>query len=329
MITPYLGLNAAGDPMVMDNDLAQRFQAGDIGFRTNATLRRDEWRDIDTAVLQANRSRLIGIADIKARGLVHNISQGLYTTVMEYEKISKMGRAKVSMDGEREPTEDRVLYSTHYFPLPIIHQDFSINERVLGASRMRQSKLDTTQAEESGRTVAEEQEIILFQGSSAFAYGGGTIYGYIDHPNRQTGSITAAWGASGADPVQDVINMKQALIAKGFYGPFCVYIPTAYETALDANYVTGAGAVNITVRERILKIGNVEAVKVADYLATGNVVMAQMTSNVVRMITGMPLQTRQWTVGSGMRHHFKVLTIDVPQIRADKNDNCGVAHYSV
>ena len=297
-------------------------------LRTNTVLRKDEWALMDDAVLQANRSRLIGVADLKKRGLTYSIGNGLATMVLEYEKVSKLGRANMNMDGEAQGRRDRLTFEVGYLPLPIIYQDFSINARVLAASRLHNSKLDTTTAEAAGRSVAEELERMLFLGTSSFSFGSGTIYGYLDAPHRCTGTFVAWDAASGADPVEDVIAMKQALISKGFYGPFVVYIPTSYETALDKNYVSGAAAVNITVRERILKIGQVESVTVADYLTSGNIVMVCMQKDVIRMVTGMPLRNVEWMEGAGMRTNFKVMTIDIPQIRYDKDGNCGIAHYA-
>jgi len=328
MLTEFLTFDAQGNPQVAGNELAQGLSSGNCGLRTNAVLRKDEWVHMEDAVIQANLDRSVGVADLKSRGLVYDVANGLYTTVLQYETVGKMGRANVDMDAESQPQEDGQLFGIGYFPLPIIHKEFSINERVLGASRMGRSKLDTTQGEEAGRVVGEEKEIILFRGSNSFAFGGGTIYGYMDHPHRNLGDLTAAWGASGADPFGDVVAMKAALVAKGFHGPFALYVPTAYESALDANYVTGAAAVNITVRERILKIGGIESIKTADHLTAGSVILVQLTKNVVRMVTGMTMQMRQWTQNGGARTHFRALEIDIPQIRTDSANNCGVAHYS-
>jgi len=297
-------------------------------LRTNTVLRKDEWKQMDTAILKAVRSRLIGVADLKSKGLVFDLGpNALATMQLEYENASKLGRATISMDGETQGRRDRITFGLGYLPIPIIHQDYSLNARVLAASRLRQSKLDTSTAVEAATTVAEEIEIMLFQGTSSFSFGSGVIYGYTDVPNRSTGTFTA-WTASGADPVANIMTMKQALITNNFFGPYMVYIPTAYETALDANYVTGAAAVNITVRERIMKIGNIQDIKVADYLTAGAVVMVQMTENVVRMVSGLGVQNVEWKGGGGMRTNFKVLTIDVPQIRSTKDSKVGVAHYT-
>ena len=53
-----------------------------------------------------------------------------------------------------------------------------------------------------------------------------------------------------------------------------------------------------------------------------------MTSDVVRLVEGLPITPVEWTVEGGTIFNFKVMTIRVPQIRADQDGNSGVVHYS-
>lgn len=304
--------------------LACNMDVSKLRMATNTTLRKEEWIKMDEAILKAARRRLNGVADLKSRGLVYNLGNALATTVLEYETVSQLGRAKMTMDGEVQGERDRLTFGMGYLPIPIVFQDFSINARVLAASRTRGSNLDTTTGEEAAITVAEELETILFQGASSFTYGSGVLYGYTDHPNRNLGTFTA-WTASGADPVKNIRDMKQQLLTKRFYGPFVVYISSAYETVLDDDYVIGYPK---TIRQRIMEIGQIADIKVADFLPVSTLLMVQMTSNVVRMVGGMPLTNLEWKEGAGMRTYYKVMTIDVPQIRADKDGNCGVCHWT-
>ena len=299
---------------------------GDLsGLRTNTTLRQDEWKMMDEAILRENRRRLIGVADLKSRGLTMDLGNGLATMIFEYERVGSLGRAQMTMDGETQGARDRLTFDVGYLPIPIIFQDYSINARVLAASRLRGSSIDTTTGEEAGKSVAEELEILLFQGASSFTYGSGVLYGYTDAPNRMTGTGTI-WGNSGSDPVTNVRAMKQQMINARFYGPYVVYIPTAYETVLDDDYVAGYPK---TVRARLLEIGNIEDVKVADFCPANTLIMVNMNSSTVRMVSGMGVTNLQWTQGAGMRTYFKVMTIDVPQIRYDKSLRCGIVHWTM
>jgi hypothetical protein len=176
--------------------------------------------------------------------------------------------------------------------------------------------------------VSEKIEEILFTGASTYTYGGGTIYGYTDFTHRTTGSLTANWddsAASGTTILADVRAMKQASIDDYHYGPWMLYIPTNFETAIDDDYQTGYPK---SIRTRIVEVAGIEDVKVADFLTADNVVLVQMTSDTVRMVEGLPMTTVEWDEQGGMIFNFKIMTINVPQLRADQNDRSGIVHYS-
>ena len=297
-------------------------------LRTNDTLRKDEWKHYDAAVLKVAQERLIGVADLMGSGLVYNMANGLGKMVLEYENVSTIESAQMSMDAVTRGNNDRVEYDLVSLPLPIIHKDFQINIRVLNASRTTGESLDTTMAELSARMVAEKMEELLFTGSSLYSFGGGIIYGYLDDPNRNTGSLTAGWtasAASGTTILTDLRNMKQASIDAKHYGPWQVYIPTAYETVLDDDF---KAASNKSIRSRLNEMEGVRGIKVADKLTAANVVMVQMTSDTIRWVNGMSPTTIEWQTDGGMVFHFKVMAIGVPQTRSDQEGNSGIVHYS-
>lgn len=330
--TRLLSNNMSADslrPWVSDKDnLPYVNHAGSV-MRTNAaTLRKDEWKQYDSAIVESARIRLSGIADLMGRGLTYNIGNGLGKTVIEYEDMGDMSAASMNMDGMTRGQRDRPEYAIKYLPLPIIHKDFYINARVLAASRTTGSPLDTTMAALAGQTVAEKLENLLFNGSSSFTFGGGTIYGYTDFPYRNTLTLSTAWDGSamtGELILDDVKAMKQASIDDRHYGPWVLYIPTNYETVLDGDFKAGSDK---TIRQRILEIAGITDVKVSDTLTADNVILVQMTSNVVRLVTGMPIQSVEWSTEGGMVLNYKVMTIQVPQLRADQAGRSGIVHLS-
>jgi len=298
-------------------------------LRTNATLLRDEWKYFDDAVIKAAQPRLIGVGDIMSRGLTLNIPNGLGKTIVESQRVSDMGDAEMSMDGITPGRNDRVVYDTVGIPMPIIHRDFQINVRTLNASRERGESLDTTQAALASEKCAIKLEDLLFMGSGDYKFGSYTLYGYTDFPDRNIGSLTVQWAAAtAAQIVTDVHSMKAASLAVGKYGPWVLYIPAAYESAMDKDY-SASGASVITVRERILKIAGIQDVKVADRLTGNNVILSQMTADSVRIVEGLPLTTVEWQTGGTMIFHFKVMQIAVPELRTDIDGNSGVTHFSV
>lgn len=296
-------------------------------LRTNDTLRHEEWQAIDQTVVDICRQRMVGVQDLVSRGLTYNITNGLGTMVLAYEDMSDMSAAEITMDAATRKGNDRIVYDLKQLPLPITHKAFQISTRVLNASRRLGQPLDTTQAAIAARKVSEMIETILFTGGSNLTFGGGTIYGYLDYPNRNTVDLSTNWDDSPSDGesiLDDVRAMKQASIDGKHYGPWVLYVPTNYETVLDEDYSSSKGT--NTIRQRILDVAGISDVKVADYLTDDNVLLVEMIPETVRMIMGMQPTNVEWQTEGGMIFHFMVMAIMVPQIRADQDGNCGIVH---
>ena len=324
-LKPWLGKDGKAYITKMINGKAHAIPAPYL----NATLRTKEWIEMDTALVNAAEDRLVGVASLYSRNLVYQIGNGLGKTVLEYEDIDTLSAAEMNMDAVTPGTKDRPNYELKYLPLPIIFKDFSFNIRVLNASRTNGQPIDVTTGILAARQVAEKVETILFQGASSYAYGGGTLYGYLDHPNKNSVTLSQNWDASGktgAEILDDVLSMKQASIDALHYGPWELYIPTAYETVLDNDYDTSTPGT--TIRERILKIAGILDVKVADKCTANKVVLAEMRPETVRIVEGMAITTVEWDEGGGFATNYKVMAIMVPQIRADQNGNCGITVLS-
>jgi len=318
----YMTVYKGGNPEKPENYKAIQVNA--------ATLRRDEWKQLDDAVLKVSETRLNGIQDLISNGLTYNLGNAMGTTVLEWHDISDAMEADLTMDGVTRSKGDRPVYQTNYLPIPIIHVDYEINARVLEASRKLGNPLDTTSAERASRKVAEKLENMLFT-NTTYSWGTkddrsrNTIYSYLNHPDINTVTLSAHWDASGKTGAQiltDVLNMKQASIDAKHYGPWMLYVPTAYETVLDEDYDTTTPGT--TIRERILKIGGIKGAKVVDTLPADNVLLVQMTSDVVRLIRGLPIQNVEWQTEGKFITKYKVLTIQVPQIRSDQEGNSGI-----
>jgi len=293
----------------------------------NAVLQRDEWIAIDTVVQKIARERLVGAADLLSRGLTYNLTNPMGKTVLEYQDMNDPGEANIDMDAATQHKNDRPVFETKYLPIPIIHADFTIGQRVLEASRNSGDAIDTTMAEACTRRVSEKLEDMIFTNTS-FTYGGGSIKSYISDTNKNTVTLSTNWDASsktGPQIIDDIKSMKQAMIDAKHYGPFVLYIPTSYETVLDDDYVSGYPK---TIRTRILEIAKIDSIKVADRLAADTVVMVEMTSSTVRLVNGFAPTVLQWSTQGGLMHHFKVMAIQVLQVRADQDGNSGLCVLS-
>jgi len=322
----YISVFKGGDPKDVKN-----YQ---VIPQTNATLRRDEWKSLDEAVMQVARNRLVGIDDLVSNGLIYTLGNAMGTTILEWHDVSESMEAVMTMDGVTRSKGDRPKFQHNYLPIPIVHVDYEINARVLAASRNMGNPLDTTSAEHAARKVAEFLEDMLFTDTD-YGYGEtddrsrNKIYSYLNFPDRNEVTLTANWDASGktgAQIITDVLNMKQSSINAKHYGPWMLYIPTAYETELDNDY--DSTTPGTTIRERILKISGIKGIKVVDRLTANNVLLVEMKSDTVRLVYGLGIQNVEWQTEGKFVNKYKVLTIQVPQIRSDQDGNCGIVHLS-
>lgn len=296
-------------------------------LRTLTTLRKDEWKTFDEVLIEEATIRLVGVADLIGAGLVKTVTNGMAKTVFEYEKVSDMDPATVSLDGTSRGENDRATFVLDTTPLPITHKDFFINLRTLMASRERGEPLDTTQVRLAGRLVAESVESQLFVGGNT--YGGKAIFGYTTHPDRNTAGFgVGTWSATartGAEVLTDVLTMMSGLETDRMFGPYWLYVSRNMSTKLSEDFKANS---DLTIRQRLMQVDGIQAIRVADQLTADNVVLVQATEDVVVMVEGEPLQTVQWDVQGGFHINFKAFTIQVPLIRSDKVLRSGVFHMS-
>ena len=294
----------------------------------NATLRKEEWKILDEAIVRVAKDRLRVVADLRANGLTYSIPNGMAKTVLETETVGDITPATISMDPARDGENDRPEYELTNLPLPVIHKDFFFSARQVATSRNLGSTIDTTSAELASRRVAEEAEKLVLGTGSSFSYGGGTIYGLTNFPSRITQTITQPTGSNQLTTVREILAMRQASEDAKHYGPWVLYNSPSWDQYLDDDYSTQKG--DNTLRQRIRAISGIQDVRTADYLGSGyQLLLVQQSSDVIRMVMGMDITTIQWETHGGMRLNFKVMAIMVPQLRADFNGNTGIVHGSV
>lgn len=295
-------------------------------INTPATLSRDAWIQFDNAIVRALRERLRAFADIRARGLTYNLPNGMAHTILQYQTTGDINDATISMDPIRRGEGDRPLIDTVNLPLPIIHKDFDFSAREIMASRQGNLPLDTTTAEMAARKVAEQLEKLTVGTAGSYTYGGGTIYGYTNFPQRATKyNMTAPTGSNGPTVITDILALRQLLIDDKHFGPYVFYVNSQWAAFLDNDFSTAKG--DQTLRQRILAIEGIQDVRTLDHLPTTGhrCLLVEMSSETVRAVIGMEVQTIQWESLGGMMKHFKVMCLQVPQLRPDTDGNSGIA----
>jgi len=293
----------------------------------DATLRKDEWIHLDRAVVQVARQRLGFVNGLRSSGLVYNMGNAMGQTILQTQTASKRGTAKISMDGLAKGDDDRQHFGLDSLPLPICHEDFHFTAREIATSRSGGTPLDVEGVTQAAINVAEEIERLHLGTSSVSKVGGLDIFGLTNFTNNLSVTTIAptAGGWTGAQLVDDLIAMKEALRVKFQYGPFKVYFSPDWDKYLDADY-SGAKGDN-TIRDRIGKISNIQSAETLDFLPNGfHIYLVQQNMSTIRTVQGMDVTTLRWESEGGMLLNFKVMGIMVPQLRSDYEGNTGIAH---
>ena len=341
------------DPITVNQALNMGYQSPVL----NATsLRKEEWLELDRAVLRAARLRLRSWADLAGANSFGGFN-GMAKMILEHETMSDPGQAMVDMDGITEGRTDAPKFQLQGLPLPITHSDFWFSDRKLMVSQNTATPLDTTMGEAAARRVAENIECTTIGVYTGITYGGNstyvggytrtsTVFGYLNFPARLTNNGFTAPTTGGWVPqvLQQQLNLALNTIRlQKFYGPFMTYWSNDWDPYLDGDYFasTGAGAAapTRTLRERLRAIDGIMDIRRLDFLTStvttysGNapttanpftIILVQMTPDVARAVNGMDITTLQWPSKGGMQLNFKVMAIQVPQLRADFFNNCGI-----
>jgi hypothetical protein len=290
----------------------------------NATLRKDEWIEIDRAVINAARPRLRFVADLRGQGLTYSVPNGLGKMILESEAMSDSSPADISMDALKEGNQDRPEFSLKGLPLPVIHKGFRFSARQIAASRNSGGGLDVTGAEMAGRRVAEMAEQMALGTLPDFNYGGYNIYGLTNFTDSLSQVITdpSDTGWTPAQLIDEVLLMKEKSQLNYYFGPWTIYVSTTWDKYLDKDYSAAKG--DNTLRDRLKQIDGITDVKSLDYLPDKKLILVQMTSDVVREVIGLDFTTVQWDEKGGLATNFLVMGILVPQFRADFNSRTGI-----
>lgn len=314
-------------PFVNNDGRTYVINDGKAQLHTNdGLLMYDEWKDLDRNVIQVASERLVGIADLKVGRLTHNLGS-IGVTIAQWETASDITDADFSMSGVTSGEKDTQAFGNDFVPVPIIHKDFSLNIRRLEASRRFGTALDSSISTIAARKVAEASEDMLFAGAP-IVVDGQRIYGYTNSPKRGKVKMTSDWagnGVTGADILGEVMLALEEARGNRYFGPYTLYIPGEYETKFDNDFKT-TGNDNRTIRERLLALNGIANIKVADRLEAGNVVLVQLTSDVVDLAIAQEISTVQWESKGGMTQDFKVMAVWVPRLKSDYDGRSGFVH---
>ena len=309
-------------------------------FRSLAPLQDRAQVALDKAVVEVGLQRLTFAADIMAAGLTYPLGDPLSITQLEWNSVSKVGAAQRTMTPSARGENKLPILTPNRLPIYLTTDKFELDIRTLKMSQRIGTPLDTALVKQCTRAVNEAIEDAAINGTTTLdgqelKVAGYSAPGLLNAPNAEAQNLTAA--AWTTVPVgATVFTETQAMIKKlkdnKKFGPYRLYVGTQVGDALDADYNSGS-ANPITIRQRLLQIEGLQAVRVADMMPAGNgaspsignkVALVQMTSDVIDMVVGQTPTVIPWTSLDGFTIHNLVMAIMIPRVRSDYDGNSGI-----
>lgn len=321
--SPQAVAAAQGSRPIVNKKTGQTVIVNGRGMVVNSMLKRDEWKEFDTAVVAAARNRLMAINTLRDVGLERRLG-GIGTLISQWHQASEMTAANVNMTGQSNGEQDRVDFKLAGVPVPVIFKDFNIGMRQLQAGRQNGDQIDVSNVSAASIVVAESLENMLFNGSSV-TLNSTAIYGLTTHPYRSTDTATnyggGDWGTA-TNVKGTVVGMMSAAAANGFHGPYGLFVANTqyFQMLVDVS------ATDRTPLQRVSELPGINFVQPSDWLADGVVVLVQLTPDVVDVAIAQDLTVVEWMSGDGMVGNFKAITIAVPRIKAEYGNKAGVVH---
>ena len=162
-------------------------------------------------------------------------------TVRGYKR-SDMSAAKISLYGQ-PGNKDRTEKTPFNITVPVIEKEFDISWRDVEAARGVGLPIDTQEAENAARQVAEDEDLLLITGEHT----GFKALG-VEGLATATGRNTTAGGDWSANAFTYVNNAIGELETDGHYGPYALLIRPSWWRQIAGAYVSNTA---VTIAEKV------------------------------------------------------------------------------
>lgn len=289
----------------------------------NSILRKDEWEEMDRAVVEESHDPMNAVQRLINLGLVQQLG-GPGTLISQWNVISEMTRAEVSVEGVTKTDMDIVDHLLKGVTVPVVHKRFDITMRSLEASRRMGDGIDTTNAREATRIVTNEWEYMFFAGNTTVNLNGNPIYGVTTETNINTGAASGDFGTI-SNIYPTFVAMANANAADNYWGPMDCWVATTQYNEMQDRYSDGSGQSPLT------SVGNIAQVRdvfPSARLTAGTLVCVTMVRDVIDLALIQTPTLVEWMSPDGMMNHFKVIAMGVPRVKSTYSGRSGIAYYT-
>lgn len=263
--------------------------------RSNAPLREEEWRQIDTLVVEVARRQLVGRRFIPVFGPL-----GAGTQDVDYDVFTGTDAAVVSTLGEStDPVRAKRRVHEH---MPLIYKDFMLYWRDLESNRLMGTPVDLGAAAAAASFCAQKEDDLIFNGNDDLGYPGLTTV-----EGRQV-LQASDWDVAG-NAFNDIVSATRMLINEGFFGPFALVVSPKAFSQMQRVYANSG----------VLEINHVREI------ATGGVFQSPLLRNKLGFVVSMGIQNFDIAIGQDlitaylgpekMNHPFRVMESLVLRIK--------------
>lgn len=306
------------------NRMRPYVDAKDPQLQVNAMLRKYDWEVLDAAVYDTAHEQLMVVDDLVERGLTVDLG-GLGAIYSTYEMLPEMASANIDMAADTEGENDRASFAPISVPIPIIHKPFTLNLRQIDAARRSGQPLDVTHVIGATRAVRVSLENMVVNGST-INVAGNTIAGFTTAPQRISNTATNFGGGdfgTEGNGYKTINGMVNELAQDGFAGPYGAYVSRTQYGQLTRRFTDGSGQTELTALVSL--VPGLQYVKPSDRLADGNVVVVQLTRDVIDLAIAQDIIPVMWQEKGGLVSKFIVMGAMAPRIKTD-GSKTGVAH---
>lgn len=287
------------------------------------TLRHEDHRRIQSQVVELRRHERTMFSDIEAAGLTS--PESITTMLVGRENVGGFQNAQRSMNPVAL-NNNQIDFSLEYTPLPIITSTWRIPYRQLGFAYKRSASLD-----ESVFQVRDNLDDMIVNGAPEIKVAvNGTltsIVGYATSSYRQTNGIDD-WVTTPASILPETLE----LVDKLFQGSkvsrpnsAIMYVANNIWTKLQDDYSTTKG--DRTHLQRIEAVSQIREVKPSPTLATGEVLLVEMSSRTIDAPMASGIVTIPHARSSQMSDQvFTTMVAASVMIKQDRNGATGIVH---
>lgn len=268
----------------------------DFRSRDAAPLSPEEWRAIDSAVLDTARGLLVGRRVLSLYGPV-----GPGVEHVESDRLAAPRGAIVSMEGDEDdeapplgPLRRRAL------PLPLLYRDARVFWRDLERTRQAGVGLDLGSVISAAAEVAAAEDNLVFRGEPRLG-----IEGLLTAADVQTQAL-ADWSAPGNAYAQ-IARAAAQLLQSGHPGPYALVL-SPERWALLERVQDRTGTLELTAVEKLLRG------PVLPSPAVPGAVLLDASAGNMDLAVGIDL-TVAYADSERMNHRLRVLETAVPRIK--------------